>query len=162
MSRKQKIKPKEFVPDVGLKPHSLGTLDSEICVHGQMNSLERSYFAGIEILDESRVAVELRSSGIPANNDFFGIDTLMQLKHGTVVLHINSNFTIVLLMGNVEAVSDLNFSTVIAANTEQSANNSFLSFVATKVVIEDRKEDNWVDDTGEWSECWRSWCRCEV
>jgi hypothetical protein len=69
------------------------------------------------------------------------------------MFHVNSYFAIVLLMGNVETVSDLDFSAVIAANSKKCTNDSFLSLISAKVMVEDREENDRINDTSEWSEC---------
>jgi len=105
-------------------------------VQGYMHRLMRRCLLRIEILNQSRICIQIRPRRIPPNNDLLRINLMMQLIHRPMILHINRNLLTGLTMQNRERAPHFDcFCFTIAANPEEGTDDPVLVVFATEVVV---------------------------
>jgi hypothetical protein len=92
--------------------------------------------AAVEVLDQSGESVELRGSGVPANQDFAGVGLQVQSKHLLVVFHIDLDLVLSLGVADGEGGSDLDLASILRSCSEECTDDSLLVGIAAKRVVE--------------------------
>jgi hypothetical protein len=156
----------KVVPDVCLDASLFASLNTGI--ESNVDSLMWYRLLRVKVLNESRICIQIRPGGIPAepivrqsftragrkekkkdhrppHDDFFRIDFVVQLPHCSVVLHIDGHLFVRLAVQNGERISDFDYVVFGASNAEECADNARLGICAAEVVVEDGKEGDWVD-----------------
>jgi len=100
------------------------------CVNSEMDRVLS--LTGIILVQQKRMLGHLRASGVPADDLLSTVDLLMQLKHSSREVHIDSHF-VPLGVRNSEAICYLNSPFLISA--EKSSNNPLSIFISTLVRV---------------------------
>jgi hypothetical protein len=101
----------------------------------------------------SQVLVKLRAStsrmtrriSAPADDGFFRVDTLGEIEHRAVVVHIDRHLLTRLRMQHRECGAHRDGIVAFISCAEERANDALLGVCAAEVVVEDGEERCWVD-----------------
>jgi hypothetical protein len=94
----------------------------------------------VKVLDEGGKGVEVTAGRIPADEDFAGVCAEVERKHLFLVVHVYLDLLGILGMGDGIAVADLDLGAILAAGSEESANDAFLVGGAAERVVEYRED----------------------
>lgn len=125
--------------DVGARLDVLAGLGGDGQVHGGVGPSAVALLA-VEVLDQGGEGVELGRGSIPADQDLAGVGAQVQLQHLLLVVHVDLDLLLGLGVGDGVAVADLDFGAILAADSEQGADDALLVGIAAQRVVEDGEE----------------------
>lgn len=111
--------------------------------HGQVDGRVRPgavALLAVEVLDQGGEGVELGRRGVPADQDLARVGAQVQLQHLLLVVHVDLDLLLGLGVGDGVAVADLDLGAILAADTEQGADDALLVGVAAQRVVKDGEE----------------------